>query len=222
MTNPADLMAQLLARPQPLRWVFAGDSITQGALHTFGWRDYVELFGERLRWEMQRRRDCVIKTAVSGWTLASILEDLEWSAVQHRPDVLLLMFGMNDCAAGAEGRKAFETAYNVVIERARAAMGPEALIVVQTPNRILPADVRRFPHLPEYACAAREAATRHGAVLIDHFADWEAADRNGSMAYWLSDSIHPNEIGHRAILRHLCRTLNMWDPASPCGRLFIA
>ena len=49
---------------EPLRWVFAGDSITHGALHTMGWRDYTELFSERLRHELKRPRDCVVKTGV--------------------------------------------------------------------------------------------------------------------------------------------------------------
>ena len=56
----------------PLRWVFTGDSITHGAVHTYGWRDYTELFSERLRYEMGRRRDMVIKTGISGWTINRI------------------------------------------------------------------------------------------------------------------------------------------------------
>ncbi|HEU5326569.1 MAG TPA: hypothetical protein VFU78_00670, partial [Thermomicrobiales bacterium] len=44
----------LLQGVEPVRWVFAGDSITHGAAHTIGWRDYTELFGERVRWELRR------------------------------------------------------------------------------------------------------------------------------------------------------------------------
>jgi len=66
-----------VAEKSPIRWLFAGDSITQGALHTFGWRDYIEPFAERTRWEMQWMRDCIINTAVSGWKIISIIDDLE-------------------------------------------------------------------------------------------------------------------------------------------------
>ena len=67
-----------------------------GALHNFGWRDYTELVVERTRWEMQRMRDCIINTAVSVWKITSIIDDLEWSILQHRPDVLFINVGMND------------------------------------------------------------------------------------------------------------------------------
>src|SRR5262245_38050003 len=50
---------QLLARPEPVTWVFTGDSITHGALHTRGWRSYPEHFAERVRWELKRMRDIV-------------------------------------------------------------------------------------------------------------------------------------------------------------------
>ena len=36
----------MLAGKEPLTWIFTGDSITHGALHTWGWRSYVEHFAE--------------------------------------------------------------------------------------------------------------------------------------------------------------------------------
>src|SRR6266446_3517466 len=47
-------------------WVFTGDSITHGALHTLGWRSYPAHFAERVRWELRRMRDVVINTGISG------------------------------------------------------------------------------------------------------------------------------------------------------------
>ena len=38
-------------------WVFFGDSITHGALHTYGWRSFPEIFEERLRFEMNHVMD---------------------------------------------------------------------------------------------------------------------------------------------------------------------
>jgi acyl-CoA thioesterase-1 len=51
---------QMLASPEPVKWLFMGDSIAQGALHTMGHRDYPQHFGERVRWELRRTQDCVI------------------------------------------------------------------------------------------------------------------------------------------------------------------
>lgn len=39
---------QLLQSEQPVKWLFYGDSITHGALHTFGYRDYARLLYDEL------------------------------------------------------------------------------------------------------------------------------------------------------------------------------
>jgi lysophospholipase L1-like esterase len=103
-----NIIAQLLSRNDPIRWVFAGDSITHGALHTMGWRDYTELFSERVRWELGRMRDVLIKTGVSGWRVENLTADWEWSVSQHRPHVLSVALGTNDCASGAAGLDTFK------------------------------------------------------------------------------------------------------------------
>ena len=41
-------LGDLISRKEPVRWLFAGDSITQGARHTRGHRDYTQLFKERV------------------------------------------------------------------------------------------------------------------------------------------------------------------------------
>jgi hypothetical protein len=61
--NPADERPRTLLRTEkPVKWLFYGDSITHGAAHTRGWRDYTEIFSERIRTELQRAEDVVIKT----------------------------------------------------------------------------------------------------------------------------------------------------------------
>src|SRR5687767_5660953 len=50
-------IAEFLRGKAPIKWIFSGDSITQGAKHTFGDRSYPEIFSERVRWELGRVRD---------------------------------------------------------------------------------------------------------------------------------------------------------------------
>lgn len=215
MNDDRTRIAQLLAGREPIRWVFAGDSITHGAAHTRGWRDYVELFGERVRWEMQRRRDCVIKTGVSGWKITDLAADLEWSVLQHRPHVVSIAFGMNDCTAGESGLPAFERAMRDTVERTRQAA--RSAIILHTPNPVLPSDTTRAGAIGGYVQTIRAIAS-HG-VLVDHFHLWTGAD--ASPARWLSDAIHPNELGHRLLARALFRTLGIDDPGSGTGRLAV-
>lgn len=210
---------QLLSAPEPVKWLFAGDSIPHGALHTMGCRDFTELFSERVRWELGRTRDCVIKTAASGWTVRKLLDDLQWSCLQYRPQVVLLYLGMNDCIAGNDGLGGFQCDYVRLIERIRGEAG--AAIVLQTPNRVLPADRERFGNLEPYAAAIRAVALTHSTGLVDHYAHWDDALRSSVMNYWLSDAVHPNECGHRALARALFRAIDTFDPLSRVCRLFV-
>ncbi len=70
----------------PMKWLFTGDSITHGALHTWGYRDYTEHFSERLRYEIGRPRDIVIKTGISGWTGQAIRNALIRTLLDENPD----------------------------------------------------------------------------------------------------------------------------------------
>lgn len=220
MGNDFERIVGFLSDAQPRRWVFGGDSITHGALHTFGWRDYCELFSERLRYEMGRGRDCVIKTAISGWRITHIADDLDWSILQHRPDVVSLNLGMNDCQDGPGGLDKFNSAYRQVLETIRRQTS--AAVILHTPQCILPGETVRYANLPAYVEAVRNLAKSFNAVLIDHDACWAEAQQRGVINYWLSDAIHPNEIGHRAMARLLLQQLNIWDAGSFIGRLFIA
>lgn len=219
MPGSNESIQKLVQNSDPLRWVFAGDSITHGALHTMGWRDYVELFGERVRWEMGRVHDCVIKTAISGWRITDILNDFEWSIAQHRPHVVSINVGMNDCTLQEAGLEDFKKAYRQVIGKIREKSNPP--ILLHTPTSVFPAEERRAPFLPAYVKAIRELAKETDCLLIDNFADWEVFVQNQWVPYLLSDAFHPNECGHRLMHRTLLQALGMWDPNSNTGRLFI-
>ena len=73
-----DRVRAFINSPKPVKWLFYGDSITHGAYHTFGWRDYTQLFAERVRGEMGRNMDVVINTAISGNTTRQLLEGFSW------------------------------------------------------------------------------------------------------------------------------------------------
>ncbi|MBM3262501.1 MAG: SGNH/GDSL hydrolase family protein [candidate division Zixibacteria bacterium] len=212
-----DTIHALFSRTEPVKWVFTGDSITHGALHTTGWRDYTEHFTERVRWEMGRRRDVIVKTAISGWTMDRITEDLDWNVLQFAPDCVSINVGMNDCNAGIEGLERFGATYLDTIERIRSG-GAEVLL--HTPNGILPTtSENRVRHLPAYVETIREIGHTTGAPVIDHYAEWTVGPPGGAMHSWLGDGCHPNEYGHRVMAHTLFRALGIWDENSLVCRL---
>ncbi|MFN8511066.1 MAG: GDSL-type esterase/lipase family protein [Thermomicrobiales bacterium] len=215
-----DALRALLQRPEPVRWVFAGDSITHGAAHTIGWRDYTELFSERVRWELRRTRDMVIKTGISGWTVADLAADLDWNVLQFRPHCVSLMFGMNDCTRGPGNLAAFRATYLEIIARIRDETG--AAILLHTPNWTLSAGGEaRVANLPAYREAVLEVASVAQVPCLDHFAEWAAAEQTGAMDHWLAHGCHPNEYGHRAFAFALFRALEIWDATSWTCQLMV-
>ena len=124
-----DRLREVLAGP-PVTWTFIGDSITQGVTHTHGWRNYVELFAERVRGELDRRGDAVINSGVSGSTTQDLLAEFDWRAGRFAPDVLFVMFGTNDMTDDEEGVRGFRFRLDQIIQRGRDV---GATMVLQTP-----------------------------------------------------------------------------------------
>jgi len=212
-----DAVKQLLKSDEPVKWLFYGDSITHGALHTFGKRDYTELFTERVRFELGRSRDVVIKTAISGNTTRPLLDDFDWRVAQFRPHVVFVMIGMNDCSESNPVTLAeFEKNLHTLTDRMEAL---DSRTVMQTTCPILPGSApEREPHFDGYMDAVRRVAADRALPLIDHARFWaEHADKHD---YWMSNAFHPNEYGHMAFAELLYRELDVHDPDSHCCRLY--
>jgi len=211
----------LLEDTVPITWVFTGDSITHGALHTHGWRSYPEHFAERVRWELGRVRDVAINTGISGDTVPGLLSDLEHRVLRFNPTVVSIMMGMNDATKGEEGRKAFREKYRELIERLRNESG--AAILLHTPNPITPEATNRRD-LPAYAEIVREIAEESGAAVVDQERMWKEYLSRGrnDLNYFLNDgTIHPNGVGHTLFAHNLFRVLEIFDPESRTCRLYI-
>jgi hypothetical protein len=217
--SSAAQLQELWQSPEPVKWLFTGDSISQGALHTMGHRDYVEHFDERVRWELRRTQDCVIKTASNGWRITDAEANLHNNVLQYQPGVVFLNFGVNDCTAGEEGLEKFRLTYSSALDR--IVSETPALLVLQTPNGILPLDEIRYRHLPTYIKIVEEIAAERNILLIDHAAVWAEAAIKQTMIYWLSDAVHPNEYGHRVMAHTVLQTIGLYDPLSNVCRYFV-
>ncbi len=221
--EPQDNLARiqaLLEGNQSVKWVFAGDSITHGARHTSGWRDYPQLFEERLRYEMGKERNLIIRTATSGWTVEALSQDLDWRVLQFAPQVASFHFGMNDCKGGPDAIPRFRELYLDVVRRVREACG--AVILIQTPNPVLPnSETQRGPYIEGYVAAIRELAAETGAILIDHYAACMEYAQKSQLYYLMNDPLHPNEYGHRFKAQLLFKALGIYDPESEVCRLFV-
>lgn len=214
-----DLKA-LLKGGEPVVWIFTGDSITHGALHTFGHRSYVEHFAERVRWELRRMTDIVINTGISGDTMTGILGRDEWRIFQFKPKVVSLMIGMNDCRNGEAGRKGFKDSLAKLVEKTKQR---QATLLLQTPNLIHFPNAQDRVDLPGYADVIREIAIKHKLPLVDHYAYWQKEiGTAGRLQMLLNDgSIHPNAYGHLVFAKKIFEDLGIFDAKSPVCRSFV-
>jgi acyl-CoA thioesterase-1 len=228
-----------LNRPDPVNWLFCGDSITQGAAHTRGGRDYPQHFRERLG-ELARNEDIVINTAVGGWSTGTLEPRLEDRVLRHQPDVVFLLFGTNDAVGGAEGLDAFTERYKGIVNRIREAgirkvilqttvpmirVDPEAQTAAMNwPDPQMRAAKlhglkQRLQHIESYVEATRNAAAAAGVPLVDHWAVWEEC--GGQRGQITDGGFHPNEYGHILMAHTLIRACGMWDEKSWVCRLFV-
>jgi len=213
-------LTRRLHETTPITWVFTGDSITHGALYTEGWRSFPEHFAERVRWELRRLQDVVINTGVFGEGSAGLLASLEARVLRFRPEVVLILIGMNDAVSGIAGRSQFRENLYEIVGRMREA---ETIPVLQTPNTVFELNARRWHDLPAYVEIIREVARETTSALVDHWQHWQEAKPDpAQLLEWLQDhSIHPNVYGHREMARHLCGAFGIFDAASLTCRLAV-
>jgi acyl-CoA thioesterase-1 len=213
----------LLTGTEPVTWLFTGDSITHGALHTMGWRSYPEHFAERVRWELRRMRDVVINTGISGDRMTGLLKDAEWRVYRFQPQVVSLMMGMNDCVAGPDGRALYRTGLESFLQETQKR---NSLLLLNSPNPIysLDATKERRNDLPAYVDILRKFAEEKKLPLVDHYRHWSETRKDTyELLYLLSDgSVHPNQYGHSKMANLLFRKLGIFDPAtSRTCRMFV-
>lgn len=197
----------------PLTWVMTGDSITQGAKWLGPARSYPELFEETVRWQLQRRRDIFINTAISGERTDGLLGDFDWRVRRFRPDVVSLMIGMNDAVAGKAGRVHFETNLRKLVSAIRE-LG--AIPILHRTNSIDEGgdSAQLRSDLTAYNQIIREVAIGTDTILVDHWSFWqEQRPTLEARRAWLADPIHPNAVGHAALANTLLETLKL-EPIS--------
>ncbi|MBQ9337320.1 MAG: SGNH/GDSL hydrolase family protein [Lentisphaeria bacterium] len=193
----------ILSGSEPARWLFYGDSLTHGAKHTCGMRDYTEYFRERVLWELHRRNDLVLNSAYSGFTAADLLRDFDWRAAAFRPTAAFVMIGGNDVKKVTP--EVFAEQLDELLDRFDAI---GCRTVLQTPIPVLRDLDPSRARLPELAEAMRQTAARRSVPLIDHFAAWS---KDPAEFYLHADELHPNGLGHIRIAHDIFKALDIFE-----------
>ncbi len=223
--EPLKPIKEKLAAGKPVTIVFFGDSIT--AQENKDMRDQKGSFVDRLAAylkeihpdrsvpviprgqpvpEPKDKQIVVAKAGVGGDDTVRALKRIDADVLAHRPDLVVIMFGVNDENRRGDGNSVPVPVYKKNIElmvtKVRAAGGEPLLMTTSMKNR---GWVGTVGNLSEYAQAMREVAVAQKACLVDNFTAWEDLPKRGyNYMVFLGNCInHPVDLGHDLFFRGL-------------------
>jgi lysophospholipase L1-like esterase len=196
---------QLLESGQPVRIVCFGDSVTGVYYHTGGRRAWCDLVGLALQRLYPGAHVEMINAGVSGNNTVHALQRMEADVLRHDPQLVLVMFGLNDVVGvSPEG---FRANLRQIVQRARQH-GVE--VILMTPNAVSPGDAARPPaKVDAYAQITRAVGRELEVRVADTnlvFLAMQMAD-NATWIRLMSDAIHPNMRGHKLLAAEAVKTL---------------
>lgn len=188
----------------PVKIVCFGDSVTGLYYHTGGRRTYTNLLGSTLQRSLPQAEIEMHNAGVSGNTTADALDRIESDVLYHHPDLVTIMFGLNDMVRVPLPE--FRTNLINIIRQCREA---GARVILSTPNATTDNPTRPTALLLDYCDTIRSVAAEYQVTLSDNyesFTQFRAQDELG-WRLMMSDEIHPNLAGHRFIAEQLASTI---------------
>lgn len=144
----------------------------------------------------------VIVTAIGGENSAQGAARFAAGVLPHRPDLLLLDYGLNDRGIGL---KEAESSWRSMIESALAA-GAKVMLLTPSWDQHYFAQDEQWRQLEAHAGQIRALAQEYGVALADSFAAFaHYVQSGGHLNDLLSHVNHPNELGHRLIATEIAR-----------------
>ncbi len=177
-----------------VRVVCFGDSITGVYYHTGGRRAWCDMLGIGLGKIYPEARIQMFNAGISGHTTSQGLARMEKDVLAHKPQLVVVMFGMNDVVRTKSEQ--FEANLCTIVRRCRAS---DAAVVLCTPNSAYPNPTRPMKRLTQFAQIVRDVATDMSVRLADCFAAYEEIRRK-DVTKWrllMSETIHPGMNGHK-------------------------
>lgn len=186
------------------RIVCLGDSVTGVYYHTGGKRAYTDMFGMALQKSAPQATFNMINAGISGNTTINGLDRLDRDVLQHKPDLVTVMFGLNDMTRVPPDQ--YRANLTTIVQRCEAA---GAKVMLCTPNNVIDTGSRPIVKLEQYCAIVREVGKTLGIPVADCYAGMEVL-RKQDADRWrllLSDEIHPNLEGHKRMAEIMSQAL---------------
>jgi lysophospholipase L1-like esterase len=177
---------------------FVGDSITAGATNSqLAITDYAWITGEKLGVEHTQIAiggACLVETADGCFGLSQRFLDIDaatgsapWDFSRYQASAVVINLGTNDVGHGVHTPQ-FQSTYTAFLQTVRAKYPRAAIFALETFRM-------RYVAQTQAAVQARNAAGDRNVFFVNT-EGWIPAGG-------LSDSVHPNDLGHQAIAAKL-------------------
>lgn len=212
MSLPAKhIYLQDLCNRLALRWpdnstvniVFHGHSVPSGYACT-PWVDSFHAYPHLVHRIIKQRFPYAvvnaIVTAVGGENSREGAGRFESEVLNHRPDLVVLDYGLNDRGIGLSEA---EKAWRYMIEK---TLGSGTKMILMTPSwdQTWFDKNESWHELEDHAAQERALADEYGIGLGDSFSAYERyVDRDGDLQDLLSHWNHPSPLGHELIAREI-------------------
>jgi lysophospholipase L1-like esterase len=217
-----------------MRWqsfVAIGDSFTEGLDDPYpdgrAYRGWGDLVAGRLAAETADAGGGFgyANLAIRGRLFDNIVREQVPAALQMKPDLVSFAAGGNDVLRRNFDAHALMSRFDRVVRDLRAAGADVVLFRFADVTARLPGQRMIAPRVAILNRAVGETAERHGATLVDLWAD----DEFGNPLLWSMDRLHLSAYGHRRVAAHVLTALKVeldpeWFavPARPAPQPWLA
>src|SRR3712207_4890152 len=184
-----------------------GDSFTEGMCDPYPdgtFRGWADLVAARLAVEAGPDFGYA-NLAVRGWQLDRVVAEQLPSALLMRPDLVSFSAGGNDILRRRADPAALVAKVDDVIGRLRDTGADVLVFRFADVLAHLPGQWFTAPRAAALNVGIGQIAERHGAILIDLFADGEFANP----LMWSEDRLHMSPAGHRRVAAHVLTKLGV-------------
>lgn len=193
------------------RFVALGDSCTEGLDDPYpggsSYRGWADLAASTLATANPQLR--YANLGVRGRRLDQIVVEQLPAALDLQPDLVALFGGANDVMTRNFRADVVGARVDAAIRMLARSVPTVVVFTLSDVSNRIPALLRVRPRIEALNVAIREAAARHGALLVE-LADEDVHD----LRYFGPDRLHLSEPGHRRLAAHLLMMLDVsFDPA---------
>lgn len=143
----------------------------------------------------------IFNRGISGNKVYQLNERWQTDCLEHQPDILSILIGVNDIWHGLNGRydgtvQKFEDDYMSLLERTRKIL-PNVQLVICEPFVLRCGAVNKnwFPEFDHYRASAKKVATRYLATFVPFQAMFDRAINYAPAQHWAGDGVHPTAHG---------------------------